>query len=461
MEEQVTPKESTVESPPNMKKRGRYRWWIRATALILVFATLMSITSVDFSIMRYEGTDQMVAAQYLLDSTPYLGQSRLQRLRSLLTDVDAYSINLQAAEIAISKTDYERAAKFLNKCIPNSPDESQKAELYNRLGCVYMLIESPAEAQQAFDSSIVLDADKPTPYLLRSQLRYQNGDETGAALDAAAYLARGGSDVEMLSTASSICELAGDMENAVEAMNRMIEGASTDTQKAHGRAERGRLFYLQGMEEQAAKDITAAKNMDPSVLLGVHYAIIGLYEYNAGDYINGREDFLKAARLSEDGNAEYYEQAILCGYLSEDFAFIKKAVAEAKEQNLMTANSLLIDGILLFSEENYEESIDALSASIDTGKIVVGVYYYRGLSLLALGKFAEAAVDFTEALNWEEDKLSCIFNRGICYYALDDMEKAVADLLVVAYNETDEALAASAKELLNSLEVVEESTSEP
>ena len=53
--------------------------------------------------------------------------------------------------------------------------------------------------------------------------------------------------------------------------------------------------------------------------------------------------FLKAARLSEDGNAEYYEQAILCGYLSEDYEFIRQVIEEAETLNMMTASSLLIE----------------------------------------------------------------------------------------------------------------------
>ena len=205
MEEHITQNETDQEQVP--KKKSRYGFWIRLTALALVIAILLNLTSVDFSLLRYQGTDQMTAAKYLMDSTSYLGQDRLQRLKSLLTKVDGYSINLQAAEIAISKMDYVGAAKFLEKCIPQSPDEQQTAELYNRLGCVYMLAENPTQSLQAFDSSVALGPENPVPYLLRAQLRYQNGDIDGALQDAQVYLKSGGSDSEMLMTAASICEL--------------------------------------------------------------------------------------------------------------------------------------------------------------------------------------------------------------------------------------------------------------
>jgi len=61
----------------------------------------------------------------------------------------------------------------------------------------------------------------------------------------------------------------------------------------------------------------------------------------------------------------------------------------------------------------------------------------------------------TEAVNWEENDLACIFNRGVCYYALEDYESAYYDLEYVALNDSEGALAASALELLDTLEVVE------
>ena len=108
----------------------------------------------------------------------------------------------------------------------------------------------------------------------------------------------------------------------------------------------------------------------------------------------------------------------------------------------------------MFAEERYEEAEKALTDSVAAGKTVVGTYYYRGLSRLALGEYETAAEDFTEAMAWEDNTLSCIFNRGICYYALGDIEKALEDLVTVATNEIDPTLAASAQELLASMEII-------
>ena len=135
-------------------------------------------------------------------------------------------------------------------------------------------------------------------------------------------------------------------------------------------------------------------------------------------------------------------------------------IEEAEGRNLMTASSLLIEGILLFSQEKYEEADGVFTRSIETGKIVPGVYYYRGLTRMAYNQYEGAVADFTEALNYEEDKLSCIFNRGVCYFAMENDEEAKKDLIYVVEDGTDPSLVASAKELLNTIEEMEKAEAE-
>ena len=97
MEKQMDLTESSGGQPPEKKRRG-YGLLLRLIALVLVVALFVGMTSVDFSLVRYQGTDQMAAAQYLMDQTTYLQENRFERLKSLLTQLDSYSINLQAAE---------------------------------------------------------------------------------------------------------------------------------------------------------------------------------------------------------------------------------------------------------------------------------------------------------------------------------------------------------------------------
>ena len=457
MEKQMDLTESSGGQSPEKKRRG-YGLLLRLIALVLVVALFVGMTSVDFSLVRYQGTDQMAAAQYLMDQTTYLQENRFERLKSLLTQLDSYSINLQAAERAIGRSDYDRAASFLEKAIPLCQDDQEQAELYIRLGCVYMLAEQPEPALTAFDSGIQGKPEEAMPYLLRGQLRYQQGDLTGAAEDAGQYVDLGGAEAELLSVAASLCELGGDLEGALEALNRILGDSTPEASQAKTLAERGRVKYLLGQVEEAVADIRQAKSLDENGLDGVHYAIVGMDAFQNEDYETSQQDFLKAARLSQQNNAEYYEQAILCAYMVGDYQAVRDMGEEAQGKNFMTSTAWLLNGIALFSLEDYEAAEMALTRSMDTGITPTGVYYYRGLTRLALGEYALAAQDFGEAIQQGESVLECTFNRGICYYALGENEKAVLDFQTVEQDSPDPALAASAAEMLEAIEQVSAQT---
>lgn len=457
MEKQMDLTESSGGRPQEKKRRG-YGLLLRLIALVLVVALFVGMTSVDFSLVRYQGTDQMAAAQYLMDQTTYLQENRFERLKSLLTQLDSYSINLQAAERAIGRSDYDRAASFLEKAIPLCQDDQEQAELYIRLGCVYMLAEQPEPALTAFDSGIQGKPEEAMPYLLRGQLRYQQGNLTGAAEDAGQYVSLGGAEAELLSVAASLCELGGDLEGALEALNRILGDSTPEASQAKTLAERGRVKYLLGQVEEAVADIRQAKSLDENGLDGVHYAIVGMDAFQNEDYETSQQDFLKAARLSQQNNAEYYEQAILCAYMVGDYQAVRDMGKEAQGKNFMTSTAWLLDGIALFSLEDYETAEMALTRSMDTGITPTGVYYYRGLTRLALGEYALAAQDFGEAIQLGESVLECTFNRGICYYALGENEKAVLDFQTVEQDSPDPALAASAGEMLEAIEQVSAQT---
>lgn len=457
MEKQMDLTESSGGRPREKKRRG-YGLLLRLIALVLVVALFVGMTSVDFSLVRYQGTDQMAAAQYLMDQTTYLQENRFERLKSLLTQLDSYSINLQAAERAIGRSDYDRAASFLEKAIPLCQDDQEQAELYIRLGCVYMLAEQPEPALTAFDSGIQGKPEEAMPYLLRGQLRYQQGNLTGAAEDAGQYVSLGGAEAELLSVAASLCELGGDLEGALEALNRILGDSTPEASQAKTLAERGRVKYLLGQVEEAVADIRQAKSLDENGLDGVHYAIVGMDAFQNEDYETSQQDFLKAARLSQQNNAEYYEQAILCAYMVGDYQAVRDMGKEAQGKNFMTSTAWLLDGIALFSLEDYETAEMALTRSMDTGITPTGVYYYRGLTRLALGEYALAAQDFGEAIQLGESVLECTFNRGICYYALGENEKAVLDFQTVEQDSPDPALAASAGEMLEAIEQVSAQT---
>ena len=55
-------------------------------------------------------------------------------------------------------------------------------------------------------------------------------------------------------------------------------------------------------------------------------------------------------------------------------------------------------------------------------------YFERGTSLMALGRYAEAAIDLSRLVDFYPNYAECYRMRGICYYHAGDRARALADL---------------------------------
>jgi tetratricopeptide (TPR) repeat protein len=55
-------------------------------------------------------------------------------------------------------------------------------------------------------------------------------------------------------------------------------------------------------------------------------------------------------------------------------------------------------------------------------------YFERGTSLMALGRYAQAVIDFCKLVDFYPDYHECYRLRGICYYHANDHARALADL---------------------------------
>jgi hypothetical protein len=55
-------------------------------------------------------------------------------------------------------------------------------------------------------------------------------------------------------------------------------------------------------------------------------------------------------------------------------------------------------------------------------------YFKRGISLMALGRYVEAVLDFSKLVDFYPNYDECYRLRGICYYHAGDRARALADL---------------------------------
>lgn len=433
------------------KKRKGYGLAVRLIALALVVVLIIGSTNIDFSVVRYAGSESMEAANYLLEHTDFLTENRYQRLVSLLTNYNAYDISLQAAESAIGKSDYARAAKYLNRCLDMEQSEAERPELLLRLGCVYMLDEKLPEAEQAFTDSIELAPDEAEAYLLRAQVRVTSEDIKAANEDCARYIELGGDNAEMLAVAMTVAEYAEDYGTAIKAADALTARSVNDNQRAGYIAERGRFRYLEGEAEAAAEDIARAKTLDAGALEGIHFAILALEEMNAEQYAEAAEDFRRAGAKAAEDNESYYEQALVCAYLLGDHALLLEISAEAQSDEAMSARSWMLTGVSAFIQEDYTGAVAALDSCISMEPETAEANYYRGLCRMQLEDYQGASEDFTVSIGREEYTLESYYNRGLCLLVLEQYEQALTDLAFVIEDGSDQQLALAAYSLLEPL----------
>ena len=439
----------SVQAAPEKKKS--YSMAVRIIALVLVVLLIVSATNIDFSVVRYAGSDSMEAANYLLEHTDFLTENRYQRLVSLLTNYNAFDISLQAADSAIGKNDYKKAAKYLNKCLGMEEASAERPELYLRLGCVYMLGEKLPEAEAAFDSSIQLSPESADAYLLRAQVRVNSEDVAGANQDCIRYLSLGGNDPEMLGVAMSVAEYAGDFDTAIKAAGALEAQALNDNQRALYIAEQGRFLYLKGRDADAAKLIGQAKAMDAGALDGIHFAVLAVNEMNGEQYGPAASDFRAAGELGGEEAANYYEQAMVCAYMLGDNDLLADISREAQTAGTMSAQSWMLTGVERFIRQDYGPAAEAFDRCLAADAETAEAHYYRGISRMQLENYQGASEDFTQSIDRNEDTLDSYYNRGLCLLILEQYEQALADLVYVIDDGSDQELAQAAYSLLEPL----------
>ena len=108
----------------------------------------------------------------------------------------------------------------------------------------------------------------------------------------------------------------------------------------------------------------------------------------------------------------------------------------------------------------YEEAVKYLDEAEAQGLELAGNAYYRGVSLLALHRYDEAAADFTASI--EQDFLTqfCYYNRGVCYVQLLDYEKAAQDMERTLTSGEDPELIEAAREIIRQIEEYNENNVE-
>lgn len=154
-------------------------------------------------------------------------------------------------------------------------------------------------------------------------------------------------------------------------------------------AGRASAYFKKGNFDRAVSDLTDGINILPSAFF---YNERGKAFFYKGNYPEAKTDFFEAVRL----NQNYVEAKFNLG----NVFFLEK--------NLTQAISFLSEALII---EPRPESFDK-----------------RGQALYALGKYAEASNDFTEAIKLDSTNYKLFVSRSAANMKLDKLQNSLADI---------------------------------
>lgn len=164
-----------------------------------------------------------------------------------------------------------------------------------------------AQAEEYLTEALVLNPNSPDALALRSMARYMQGDDAGAAADAAKITTADLDNPNVLILRSLMWESRGDFERALEALERAIILITAEAERAGGNprvyvrgllSARGTYLLRLGRTEAAFADLEEAVALSVSTADRAHALFYRGMGYNAvQDYAQARRDLEEALRL--------------------------------------------------------------------------------------------------------------------------------------------------------------------
>lgn len=426
----------------------RKKTWLRVISLVLVFALLSSVVVTQFdSISSFLGG--------IAEGDP------LSRIYSILQgEIDqpeTYDDYYQLATIAIGRGEYEVAMGHLDTCLElaDEQDTAQMADLWFKIGSVYMLMEAEDDALKSFDKVLEYDETYAQALIFRAQIYINRQNYPDAAADLEAYLTYVPEEISVYSTLAQIREALGEYAAARDCYARMYEMDPEEDlyllnslrcslqAGEYDEAIAGFDAYLSENAEQTEVENAPGASAEPveqesassepteqEALRASAYFLRGASKMQIALFDEAVSDYRAAVALGYDV-ASCYEQMVACYFSMEDYESAASAGKELLAMNVAPAAGDAFYqrmGVAAMQLENYEEAVELLTKSVELNPDLNGNYYYRGVCLMALEKQQEAIDDLTKSIEQEFLTQFCYYNRGVCYVQLLDYESALDDM---------------------------------
>ena len=442
-------------------RRTRIHPWMRVLAIFLAVILVSIGILTDAANIRIKSNDyeagsvEKAAASYIEENTEYLQMDRLKRmiqlLNAALTNGKTYADYYNLASTSIAKGEYEQALTEIMKCmeLADTQDQALMEDLWMKKGALLALTNSYEDALECFAQVRLLNDQSAQAYYLQAQIRLEQTEYQAALRDLERYIALSPQDISAKGTLGEVYEALGRYDDALVAYNTVLSQEDLTDYMGYF-LNRARLQIRAEKFEDAIKDygtyLTVAKDEDGSVHVMRAACFMQLARYK-----EAVDDFYQAVALHYADPALCYEQTAVCQYLLGNFeAALQDGQNALKNRNSSAGSGQLYQqmGLAAMALKDYADALDYFTHSIDLGDAAQGNLYYRGVCALVLERYQEAVEDFTASLKESYMIQQCYFNRGVCYLRLEEYEKGAVDMKKATETGEDEALIASAEEVL-------------
>lgn len=456
------------------KKKSGKKWWKRVLAVLLVVTlvaapAVMLKTEVRFSKLKYVEDTAAFAAQFTEDTTEYLTDNRLSRawkyLQTLIGSPKTYHDYELYSSIAIAREDYETAAKYLEECIAVADDANMDpAVIHLRVASLFVLSDQREKAKAFLNKALELDPELAAAYYLRGQLAAESGDAEGALNDLSAYVSLPAADPSIAVQIGPVFESIGEFEMAERCYSLGIKAFEENDPALY--VSRARCRILQEDSKAAKKDLTAYFELTDEDAKGQAAAMQAVCMMEDGSYDEATTYFKKAIDSGYEDPALLYSQSVKSGFAAGDY---KRAIEhgekaleliEGKGTKKRPEKAAKIDatevyfwiGLSHLALNHYKEAHENLSKVKDTKDDYPDIDYYRGVCELALENYEKAAEDFSLSIEKNENTTACYYNRAVCYIHQERNDEAKADLENVVERGDEEDLKENAEALLANMQ---------
>jgi tetratricopeptide (TPR) repeat protein len=393
--------------------------------VLLGVALIVLATFNSWALRSQAGSESASALAQPQTSTDLLLERLQERLRSYPADQEAYlglgSAYLQKARETGDPSYYTRGEEALLKALELDPESAQTMTL---LGGVALGRHEFPKALEWAERSLEINPSYAGTYGVLGDAQVELG-RYKAAFESFQRMVDLKPNLDSYARVSYARQLSGDVEGAVEAMQRAVASSRPETEgAAWARVHLGDLYFNSGRTDEAAEQYEAAL-MD---FKSYHLALAALGKARAaqGKYNEAIRFYEQAAAIIPQPTTLVALGDLYARTGRPDQAQLQYDTVEFIGKLSAFNQQLYNRELALFYADHDIKLEEALKLTTQEIKVRQDIYGYDALAwaLFKNGRVREAADAIAEAMKLGTEDASIYYHAGMIYYRLGDQQQA-------------------------------------